>query len=299
MQSNQPTTAAPDASVMDFDAAANEFATRDGFSFGDAPYSILFTADQIAAMKQALITYETGRRNKTPVTVDIVVEEVAAAPTNEPASYPVFNLSSIVYRTAGDWTVWIGGQRITPNSNEGTLRVVRIGPGIAQFSWKPAFADSYRQRYEMSMFAATDSVKHKMTRPNTAMFDEENNQVFFTLKPNQSFSPGYMATFEGRVPPPTLSPLLTLDAKGNAIMQPMPAPTDAPAVPIGLQGNGLAEGSIKRMYDKETNPTTDNNPQDNMDQLLKNQQDIQAVMPNNTPPGTPTTPPAAPVPPTN
>lgn len=196
-------------------------AQGEAFSYGTSDLSLLFTPSQVSRMKSVLSVYETARRNRTDTTIEVVEdigpEDVEPVLVKEPASYPVFTLKSIAYSNARDWTVWIGDLRITPRKNEQEIRVLAVNRTMAQLLWKPPYREALQQRGNMKLFASTDAVKHKMTRPNTAVFDTAAGQVTFTLRPNQSFAPGYMATFEGKIPAPELPKMDSVEEESEAL----------------------------------------------------------------------------------
>lgn len=256
-------------------------AAAEGFSFGDAPYSVLFTPAQADSIRKALTTYETIRRTGQSSGGDLVIEEeVPSAPIAEPAVYPTMHLASIAYRNPADWTVWINRERITPSSNDGALRVVRLGPTQAQFAWKPPFGDSFRTRSELNLFAPTSTVAHKATHPNNALYDPVTEQVFFTLKPNQSFASGYMATFEGNMAPPKLDPLPSVaGTTADTATAGTSNPTDADKI---LNEGGVGGDAIRRMYDKASGSTPSASGTSSVDDVLRSQQEAQGAAPTQT-----------------
>lgn len=260
------------------------------FSYGAFSSTLMFAPSRIEAMKRVLNDYEMKRRMGTAGDIE-VVEEQAPPPVivPEPDAYPVFTLGSIAYRARNDWTVWISGLRITPKTNDQEIRVVAVGPDRARFMWKPNYIDSLKRRVAENKIVNTDAVKHKATRPNTALLDAQTGQVYFSLKPNQSFAPGYMATFEGKIAAPTLEKLepLTLQADGdlskvlgeagamNGTASPQGETRDVlpPSATTGLAGD-----SIRRMYQKAGGSSVAN-PQDTLDTLLKNNESVKSIAP--------------------
>lgn len=244
----QPAAAAEQAPPLAMSADPNDF------SFGTSNLSVLFTPRQMERMKNVLSVYETARRNRTDMPIKVVEEQEDFAPVaelvDEPKDYPVFKLKSIAFRNARDWTVWIGDLRITPNKNEQEVRVLAVGPNRAQFLWKPPYSEALRQRASLKLFAPTDKVKHKMTRTNAAIFDSATGQATFTLLQNQTFSPAYMATFEGAITSPVMPAMPTAEEqdKNEAAL---PADTSA-ANPQNLdallkqQQNSGAPGLFQR-----------------------------------------------------
>jgi len=275
-----PTTVAPPPSVD----------MSEPFSYGEFPYSLMYSPNQIENMKRVLKTYETKRRLPGAADIEVVEEErPQLVITPEPDAYPVFTLASVVYHARNDWSVWISGMRITPKTNDQTLKVVGIGPDLVRFVWKPEYIMAMKRRAEADMFAKTDPVKHKLTKPNTVVLDTQADQVMFTLKPNQTFAPGYMATFEGRVAAPTLEKIAEpVTAEGGADMPALvgeDAPTDG-TVPAEVQRDslpdsattGLAGDAIQRMYQKAGGSSAPS-AKDSLDTLLKSNEGIKSVTP--------------------
>jgi hypothetical protein len=280
----------PAAPAATAPAAAAQIAMDEPFSYGEFPYSLMFSPDQIENMKRVLRTYETKRRMPGAAEIEVVEEarpEIVLTP--EPDAYPVFTLGSIVYRASNDWSVWISGMRITPKTNDQTLKVVGVGPGMVRFVWKPEYIGAMKRRAEAKMFADTETVKHKMTKPNTAMLDTQGDLVMFTLKPNQTFAPGYMATFEGRVAPPALEKIAAPEGAQPGADMPALVGDEAPAdagAPAEVQRDslpdnattGLAGDAIQRMYQKAGGASAPS-AKDSLDTLLKSSEGIRSVTP--------------------
>lgn len=216
------------------------------FSFGTAPYSLMYSPSQIANMKKSLTAYENIRFQPPPPTTNdgVTINEAIQiapppAPVQEPTTYPVFQLSSIVYRDAGDWAVWVNGTRITPASNNGEVKVTAVNKDRAWFDWEPEYKSALQKRIEQKDFADSKSVKHRMALLNTVHFNDKKQIVEFSLRPNQTFAPGYFQVFEGRIAPPTL-PIKDAAAEAAAMFaeptQPEAAPDSTPAAAAPKDG---------------------------------------------------------------
>lgn len=191
----------------------NALGTPDGraFSYGTSNTSILFLPDHISRMKEAVADYERENRNASAATLvapDATMDQTVQAPNpDEPVSYPVFFLSSIVYNSPRDWSLWMGGEKITSDKNETEVEVISVKRDSATFRWKPAYASAIGHRQAMKAFAATDSVKNKLSASHPVSYDEQSGEITFTLRQNQSFAVGYFKLFEGYVSSPTMEPI--------------------------------------------------------------------------------------------
>lgn len=209
------------------------------FSYGDAPYSIMFTPSQIDGMKAALKSFETVGSPKTSPEVTVANPATEQPAASEPALYPTFYLSSIVYHSASDWIVWLkrtpsqdllagpppaangaippsmlstmpgavpassdGGMiRITPKSKDNEISALHVSATSVEFSWHPSYAGVIAQRRAGKLFANTHSVAHRIAGSQEIHFDDGEQTVRFTLKQNQSFASSYFEIFEGLMVP--------------------------------------------------------------------------------------------------
>lgn len=267
--------------------AAMPAAMLSPLSFGDFPYSLTMTPAQADAMKAALTGFE--KRIEMPkVEEEVVIDTTPKVEPDAPASYPVFTLGSVAFRTASDWTVWLNGVRITPSTNMHEVKVAAIGPQMVRFAWTPSYLSALRERARLDKFADSGPVAHKRTNPNTAVFDREGGVVYFALRPNQSFAAGYMATFEGRIASPALEKLVdeTVPAAATdagAATQPTQAYDDlSPTQQKNMQG--LGSDTIRSLYEKASHRdavVVDEGKavQGTVDTLLQNQQNITNATP--------------------
>lgn len=82
------------------------------FSYGDAPYSLFYTAKQIEQMKIILSDVETALAQQQPIVpkanLEVIPERrrLVAEPVDL-TNYPMFYLASVVYHTPSNWTVWL------------------------------------------------------------------------------------------------------------------------------------------------------------------------------------------------
>jgi hypothetical protein len=173
------------------------------YSYGRSNSSLFFLPEQVQRMKEAVRTFEDGGAKP----VEPLPQSVAPQPADEPATYPVFHLASIVYERAGAWSLWISGQKITSRRNDTDLTVLAVGRDSATFAWQPSFTDAMNMRYRSKAFASTEPVKNRLTATQIANYDPETGIARFTLRPNQSFAVGYFSTFEGFIESPAMAPM--------------------------------------------------------------------------------------------
>ena len=204
-------------------------------SMGKAKVSILFTPNQIHALDDALTFYESKRPETTPTTTAVIdVPLVAPAEEKkieEPATYPVFYLTSIVYHDAHDWSIWVSGRKITSAKNKTTLKILRIAPDRVTFGWTPPYGEAVALRVAKHLFAPTDAVKNKLTTSPGFSYDANTNHVTFSLMPNQSFSAAYFTTFEGFIASPPLPPLPTDKSADSAPLESELPPVSPASIP--------------------------------------------------------------------
>lgn len=236
--SNTPAAAAALAGTENVPGlpGAAEATSQPAFSFGTFSASLFYDAASINAMKQVLTTAETQVASKPTVTEKVVTEKAPAPAITDPVAYPVFYLSSILYRSPSDWTVWVGDKKITPHKNTTELQIIGLNANAATFTWTPVFAQTLAQRRAGKLFAPVDAVRNRLVTPQILKFDDATSTATFTLRPNQSFAAGYMAVFEGAIAAPTMPALTTVT----------PGAVNA-AAGAAPGGGGLAQEAIERM----------------------------------------------------
>lgn len=210
-------------------------------SMGNSRISVFMTPIEFKAMEDTLRIYETRASDVGNVApeLDLGLEpepEQEQIILTEPDLYPVFYLSSIVYNSPKDWSVWVSGHKITSQRNPTNLNVVSVSAERATFMWAPIYAEQIALRQKDNLFAPVDALKHRLAKAAPFSFDSAVGNVSFTLKANQSFAPAYMNIFEGYIESPKLSPLHGADKVGeNANLATSPASPNAE----GISGNSL------------------------------------------------------------
>ncbi len=233
----QATVKAGQQAMMDALGASVPADPSRPFSYGKSNLSILFLPSQVARLKEAIGAFETENNSK-PAIFAQPQEAVPAAQTVvvvEPPTYPVFFLSSIVYRAPNDWSIWMGGEKITSSKNETEVTVTEMRPDSVTFLWKPAYIDAIAQRNRAEAFAATDAVKNKLSTQQKISYDKASGAITFTLRQNQSFAVGYFKLFEGYIDSPTMQPITispdAVSADGMATITDTAAAAQAVASP--------------------------------------------------------------------
>ncbi|MFZ4541185.1 MAG: hypothetical protein ACOYNL_05150 [Rickettsiales bacterium] len=178
------------------------------YSFGNSTISILFLPPQIERMKKTIRLYEDTDHGTEKPAVFVDVEELPVAEKlDEPANYPVFYLSSIVYNSAKDWSIWVAGYKITPHQNDTDVTVVSVRPDSVTFRWSPTYANVIDKRKDASAFAPTDAVINKVASAQPIEWDTKTGTLTFTLRQNQTLALGYYSVFEGFVASPPMPPM--------------------------------------------------------------------------------------------
>lgn len=222
-------------------AEADLLPTPKLYSFGDSELSILFLPDQISRMKDAIRSFEdTGKDAAKPApVVEVVAAPVAPEVIEDPLVYPVFYLSTIAYDTPSEWSLWVSGYKITSRHNYTDVTVLNVTRDSVTFLWKPSFMKAIMKRDKEKRFAPIDSVKHKLVPTQAVSIDESAGSVVFTLKPNQSFAPGYFKTFEGYIDGPTLTALpVVVAGAANAAQPALGQPNVSQPVNQSFDANG-------------------------------------------------------------
>jgi hypothetical protein len=214
------------------------------FSYGTATTSLMLTPHQLKNMMIALSTFESvvpDEKNTMPEEPKLLIpkpETVEAPKIEEPKTYPAFYLSSIAYRSAKDWTVWVNRIRINPKNNEGEVRVTRVTPDRVWFVWEPSYKPAFNQRIREKKFEPSDDLRHRVSKESGISYNEKTGVVSFSLRPNQTFAPAYYSSFEGKV---EASSVPTLDRPDVAPMSEEDAGTisELLGTPTGMQPTNI------------------------------------------------------------
>ncbi len=204
--------------------------------------SLFYTASEVDKIHQAMNAYlrkKSGQAGDETFNPDEYYDQASEIKQSRAEgryfTYPQFFLESLVFRSDIDWTIWVNGQKITPDSASAAneIRVVNIGKGEVTFEWQP----------------------HSMEKVNEVWGKWPNDQVVvngmqgtvgFTLHPNQTFSSYVMRVLEGKVMPVTidnqyLESTLPVPpptpANGNQPVTPEESPPADPKAIIGLYEN--------------------------------------------------------------
>ena len=223
-------------------------------SIGSSNLSLFFTPNQMRALREALTQFESRPANAEPITdISLEIAPEVKKVIVEPPVYPIFYLSSIVFHTPNDWSIWVSGHKITSNKNTTTLRVLSVSQDRATFLWQPTYADAIATRHEQKLFADVTPVKNKLTRPSAYHYDPKTGNITFTLLINQSFVAAYFNTFEGMIESPTLPALPNANpgdkaANGATAAAAAPIPNAPQPMDGVLQPNQhLADDSINAL----------------------------------------------------
>lgn len=158
--------------------------------------SLFYSPEEVADIRLAINTYlkHIGRGGDPNFDEDEFLQRLGRLKKVSTGSrfytYPQFYLSSIVYHAADDWVIWINGDKITQATSpeHSDVHVTRITADEVDFEWLPPAMDKVTQVWRQY---PNDEVKVDLLR----------GKVWFTLKPNQTFSSYVMRIVEGKVTP--------------------------------------------------------------------------------------------------
>ncbi|MFO0388621.1 MAG: hypothetical protein ACK502_02730 [Alphaproteobacteria bacterium] len=160
--------------------------------------SLFFTDKEVEKIRQSQEAY-ANRKVGVPEPTDFDEEEwfsqvgeiKQARSQDRYFTYPQFFLESLVFHTDVDWTIWLNGQRITPANGSQDITVTSVDKNQVTLQWRPGDFEKVKKAWAK---AQHESIQ----------VDEVAGLVFFTLKPNQTFSSYVMKVLEGKVLPVTV-----------------------------------------------------------------------------------------------
>lgn len=165
---------------------------------------------------------------------DILAEILRQAQEEEQADVllPDFYLSSILYRSPEDWSVWLRTHNVTlpetddelsrelgldrpgeedipralvltaqqPQDAITSLRVLAITENTVTLAWKPVSVFGAFSRFKAKDEASERKagIRNRLVRDQSVVFDQESGEFIATLSANQTFSLDMMQIVEGR-----------------------------------------------------------------------------------------------------
>jgi hypothetical protein len=208
--------------------------------------SLMYPQDDIRNLQRVLSSYIQSR--STQAGPDKVVEDDSELLAElmrslekgeevqeiEDVVLPDIYVSSIVYRNASDWAVWINQEKLTnrkPASATQQIEVLWVSPRRIRFAWKPEKMLAAYKRYrellnpvqtqdreaEEAQLPATQAKQqaetvsmvdpallpdpryaHRLAKGGVITFDEENGRFEIELQSHQTFASDSMSMYEGR-----------------------------------------------------------------------------------------------------
>lgn len=201
-----PASAAPAEvpAVPISEVAAPIPAAPSGFkpSYGEFENSLMYSAQDIDRMKKVLYGYERLQQQTDGIAVkdeftDLLVEVKPVVAIQEPAKYPSYYLSSIVYRSPKDWIFWLNKEKVTPKHPVADLKIISVSDRSVTFLWQPEYLSAVKMRAEKDLLSTALPNHFRVSSAKIEPNDVDKG-VRFTLAPNQTFVGAALGVFEGK-----------------------------------------------------------------------------------------------------
>jgi hypothetical protein len=98
--------------------------------------TVFFTLWQHALLEEAKRGFLTRRPTKSEV-----ANSGSAVPGERPRSIREISLGGIVYRQPQDWTIWLNGQRVTPDALPDQVLDLKVGEDHIDLKWFDTFSN--------------------------------------------------------------------------------------------------------------------------------------------------------------
>lgn len=168
---------------------------------------------------------------------------------------PKFYVGTIMYRRAGDWAVWINGERYDNNRKvepEDELQIVGIGRERVTISWKPEQLPHAYEKWKNRANPNLGKSNHRHAYNSYVSFDETKRRFTISMRSNQTFVGENMDIIEGRViSNANLQQASSIEQDAEAMgteVEGSPAEQAAPAVPLQ---NSASHQSQERQISEE------------------------------------------------
>lgn len=174
--------------------------------------SIMFSITDIHRLNEFMTALAEGRNpllEQAAQNEEDFLEVVTAppAPTGPeaeatPPSFPGIFLSSILFISPEEWTVWVNGKRMDQKNPvmdlEGTLKVVSLDKSKVHFTWMPTSSTFEYTRASWNQSLQDDVIKKVVTTSDPIEMDADKGEFSFTLRPNQKLVTKEMKIIEGQ-----------------------------------------------------------------------------------------------------
>ncbi|PIR38465.1 MAG: hypothetical protein COV35_06775 [Alphaproteobacteria bacterium CG11_big_fil_rev_8_21_14_0_20_39_49] len=178
--------------------------------------SIMYSSEKIEWVRKATIAHkkriplskvlpelfsETPRivdnrtRRAAPTTTTNVEPIIEVPQIERPKEAPAFYLSSILYLSPDNWSVWINGQKVSFGEGYNNVEIVKVTETEVTMIWRDSMIDyvspGWKDKYNLM---ADDRF---MSNERNVVVDLENGDISFVLGVNQSFDSMSMEIIEG------------------------------------------------------------------------------------------------------
>lgn len=184
----------------------------DGFepSYGTVDLSLMFPESDMANMRKILRFYESKDKAsvQNPEVADQYddyisqimgeIDSEGGAAEVVPQLLPAYYLSSIIYRTPNNWSIWLNGRKFKAGDEIPGLEIASISSERVAFVWSPErlreVSDRLTAKQETN--EKTYGNRSALTQDISVNIEEEN--VRFSLGRNQTFNAADMEVYEGK-----------------------------------------------------------------------------------------------------
>ncbi len=197
--------ASPEVPIRATTSAGELYVLLGNKGYGEWTHS-LFYAPQDAKNLSEILELVAGGHNQEALTragggeklqdpIDAMMATSPAAADGKPKGQmvyppevPIFYLSSIVYNSEDDWSVWLNGTRFSadrPVAPQGGIEVLSVTRDSAKFSWSPIQFSKVQEKFDGAELKATPH--DRLPLQDRVTVNAEAKRIDFTLMPNQSF----------------------------------------------------------------------------------------------------------------
>ncbi|MCI5049765.1 MAG: hypothetical protein MRY32_05475 [Rickettsiales bacterium] len=265
---------------------------KEMISMGDFQGSIMYPPKKIDTLRTILDAYErTGI--EVPLEEEVLEEDddlladLLEAPTVEEqeieAPLPNIYVGTVIYRGAGNWSIWVNRKRINSSKPErdlgthGSVQIMSVSSNLVTIIWKPydmrRAASLWREREELH----NNAMRHRRAQQVQVDFDPDKKQFVMTLRPNQTFVGESMEIIEGRIlgpEPADIGGIISVTDE-NGVTRRSGANSDQRVDPDSTRRDALFEGT-NDMFESEKDST-----RRLMDKLVEENKKLDRVVPVN------------------
>lgn len=160
--------------------------------------SIMFSTSELRKINKALKSFGLGGNSSFFKQGLETLENANATLPLEEIKAPKFYLSSIIYISETNWSIWINNKKVTPQQKHSELSINNISKKSVTTTWKTTNLNASSPNWTNEL-NQQKGLLHQ-NNAHTIKYNPDTKKLIFTLEPNQTIDIKTMHITEGSKP---------------------------------------------------------------------------------------------------